>query len=294
VWQGARRVARGRRVRGTWGAKRRHLDAIVEMIRAAVDVEIIVLYRNHARGDWVEDVRGQKFSDYDILVIVDSPAKVEDIDLWSSIRDRADNLVRRNHVQIIVHDIGDVNQQLEHGWYFFVDVEKEGIMLYNAGRHSLAEARPKTQAERRAFAPQCFDEYMGTADDFYSSGLTLIEKGQNKTAAFQLYQATEHYYKCAILVITAYWPKEHNIKYLGKQCTNIDPAFCDIFPVNPRAEKRRLELLKEAYVKARYSLTWRISREDVEVLAQRIAVLREQARTVCQAYIDWLRDQPEP
>ncbi len=39
---------------------------------------------------------------------------------------------------------------------------------------------------------------------------------------------------------------------------------------------------------------WRISREDLEVLAQRIAVLRARTQTVCQAYIDSLRDQPAP
>ena len=75
---------------------------------------------------------------------------------------------------------------------------------------------------------------------------------------------------------------------------SLDPAFRDIFPVKPSAEKRRLELLKDAYVKARYSLTWSISREDLEVLAQRIAVLRERTSAVCQAYIDSLSDEPAP
>jgi hypothetical protein len=54
--------------------------------------------------------------------------------------------------------------------------------------------------------------------------------------------------------------------------------------------KRRLELLKDAYVKARYSLEWTISREDLEVLAQRIAVLRERTQAVCQAYLESVRD----
>jgi predicted nucleotidyltransferase/HEPN domain-containing protein len=272
--------------------KQRQLDGIVRMIRAAVEVEMIILYGSHARGDWVEDMRGHKFSDYDILVVVDSQAKVEDVDLWWRLRDRLDRAIRPNEVQLIVHDIADVNQQLANGWYFFVDVEKEGIMLHDSGRHVLAEPRPKTRAERHLFAQQCFAKYMGTADDFYASGLLHIEKGRNETAAFLLHQATEHYYKCAILVVTAYWPKEHNIKYLAKLGAHLDPALRDIFPVKPRAEKRRLELLKEAYVKARYSLEWRISREDLEVLAQRIAVLRQRTQAVCQAYIDSLRDQP--
>jgi predicted nucleotidyltransferase/HEPN domain-containing protein len=274
--------------------KRRQLDAIVKLIRAAVEVEMIILYGSHARGDWFEDMKSGKFSDFDVMVIVATRAMAEDIDLWSSIRDRADHVVRRNHVQIIVHDIEDVNRQLEDGWYFFVDVEKEGIMLHDSGRHVLAEPRPKTRAERRQFAQQCFREYLETADHFYSLGLDAIAKGWNKTAAFLLHQATENYYKCTILVLTAYWPKEHNIKYLGKLCANLDPAFRDIFPVKPQAEKRRLELLKDAYVKARYSLTWTISREDLEVLAQRIAVLRERTSAVCQAYIDSLSDEPPP
>ena len=274
--------------------KQRHLDLIVKIIRAAVDAEMIILYGSHARGDWVEDVKGRKFSDYDVLVIVDSEAKVEDIDLWWRLRERLDRRTRPNEVQLIVHDIADVNQQLENGWYFFVDVEKEGIMLYDSGRHVLAEPRPKTLAERRVFAQQCFREYLDTADEFYSHAISGIEKGENETSAFLLHQATEHYYKCAILVVTAYWPREHNIKYLAKLGAGLDPAFRDIFPVKPRAEKRRLELLKEAYVKARYSLEWRISREDLEVLAQRIAVLRERTQAVCEAYIESLRDQPAP
>jgi predicted nucleotidyltransferase/HEPN domain-containing protein len=274
--------------------KQRQLDTIVKTIRAAVEVEMIILYGSHARGDWVEDTRGHKFSDYDVLVIVDTRARAEDIDLWSNIRDRCELLVRRNHVQIIVHDIDDVNHQLEDGWYFFVDVEREGVMLHDSGRHTLARPRPKSRAERRAFAQECFREYMETADRFYALGIISMEKDWNKTAAFQFHQATENYYKCAILVLTAYWPREHNIKYLGKVCANLDPAFRDIFPRRPPAEKRRLELLKEAYVKARYSLKWRISREDLEVLAQRIAVLRERTQAVCQAFIDSLDEQPAP
>jgi hypothetical protein len=79
-----------------------------------------------------------------------------------------------------------------------------------------------------------------------------------------------------------------------KRRAGLDPALRDIFPVKPRAEKRRLELLKEAYVKARYSLTWRISREDLDVLAQRIALLRERTQVVCQAYIESLGDPAAP
>ena len=44
----------------------------------------------------------------------------------------------------------------------------------------------------------------------------------------------------------------------------------------------------------RHSLTRHISREALEVLAQRIAVLRERTQARCHAYIEALRDQPQP
>jgi predicted nucleotidyltransferase/HEPN domain-containing protein len=265
--------------------KQGYLARVVGFIRAAVNVEMLILYGSHARGDWVDDRKTGYYSDFDVLAIVDTAAMAEDFELWWRLRERLDRMAHRNRVQLIVHDIAYVNRQLEEGWYFFVDVEKEGVMLYDSGRHTLAEPRPKTPAERRVFAQKCFREFMETADRFYFYGLQGIEKGWNKVAAFQLHQATEHYYKCAIIVLTTYWPMEHNIKYLGNVAAGLDPAFRDIFPRRPNAEKRRLELLKDAYVKARYSLEWTISREDLEVLAQRIAVLGDRTRSVCEAYI---------
>jgi hypothetical protein len=112
------------------------------------------------------------------------------------------------------------------------------------------------------FAQQCFREYMDTADDFYTSGLNLIERGRNKRAAFQPHQAAEHYLKCAILAVTAYWPKEHNIKYMARLGVGLEPVLRDIFPVKPRAGEAALGAARGGIREARYSLTWRISRGD--------------------------------
>jgi uncharacterized protein len=144
------------------------------------------------------------------------------------------------------------------------------------------------------YAQHCFREYFETASRFFSFGLTGIKNGWNKMAAFQLHQATENYYKCAILVITAYWPKQHNIEILGNQCAGLSPAFRDIFPLATPDDERRFELLKEAYVKARYSLTYTISREDLEALARHISVLHERTEAACKEYIASMQPPPEP
>ncbi len=271
--------------------KRRHIETIVTLIREAVEVEMIVLFGSHARGDAVYDPAGGYFSDYDILVIVAEELTVENHNLWSSLEERFHNITGPTPVGMIVHDIGDVNHQLEQGWYFFTDVKNEGIVLYDSGRYELAEAKPRSVAQRRVYARRCFQRYYTSADEAFEYAMDGIKKGRNAWAAFHLHQATEGYYKCTLLVLTTYRPKLHNIETLGQRCLNLDPAFRYVFPRDNPDSDRQFKLLKAAYVSARYSLSYRISIEDLEALAHRIVILRERTQEVCERFIESLRDQ---
>lgn len=51
-------------------------------------------------------------------------------------------------LSLIVHDVDDVSRQLELGGYFFGDIKKEGVVLHDTGRITLAEAKEKTPDER--------------------------------------------------------------------------------------------------------------------------------------------------
>jgi hypothetical protein len=46
--------------------KQRQLCAITRIIRATADVERVVLFGSHARGDWVEDRASGYLSDFDV------------------------------------------------------------------------------------------------------------------------------------------------------------------------------------------------------------------------------------
>lgn len=89
--------------------------------------------------------------------------------------------------------------------------------------------------------------------------------------------------------IHPYLPKTHQLDELGKKCGDLHPAFRDIFPGSgpgsgPRAtpeDRARFELLEAAYVDARYSMTYSISREDLDLLA---ACVREPCTRTDDAY----------
>jgi predicted nucleotidyltransferase/HEPN domain-containing protein len=268
--------------------KQTQLQGIVQIIRELAEVEMLILFGSHARGDWVEDPENGYFSDFDLLVLVQTEGMADSDKLWSRVRDRAQNLTRDVPVSIVVHTVKDVNQKLERGQYFFTDIHQEGIVLYDSYRHQLAEPRKMTAEQRRAFAQECFESYFERGNQFYANFEFNLQNAWYQVAAFQLHQAAENYYKTVTLVFTAYRPKDHNIENLGNKCGKLHEAMRGIFPRGPTAtpeDEARFKLLKAAYVDARYSMKYRISREDLEILAGHVRTLRARTERACREHI---------
>ncbi|MFO0759262.1 MAG: HEPN domain-containing protein [Byssovorax sp.] len=266
--------------------KQAQVRALGELIRAEAKVEMVILFGSYARGDWVEDPVGDYFSDLDVLVIVKSRTLVDKLDLWSKIEDRARRITRPTSLSLIVHDIKDVNGQLEKGFYFFSDIKKEGIVIYDSGQSELAEAKERTPAERKAQAQLWFDQWFESANEFYGYFEFGLGKGATKSAAFQLHQATERLYHCVLLVLTAYKPKVHNLEDLGKRAGDLHPSLRHVFPRGTPEDDRLFKLLKRAYVDARYDPTFTITREELDAIAVHVRELRSRVEAVCRERID--------
>jgi len=87
---------------------------------------------------------------------------------------------------------------------------------------------------------------------------SALKKEYYNTAAFLLYQAVENYYNTLPLVFTDYKPKTHDLEELRTRATDINAAFKDIFSKRTKEEKRLFELLRKAYVDARYNKDYKI------------------------------------
>src|SRR5690606_39119979 len=109
-------------------------------------------------------------------------------------------------VNFIVHTLQEVNDGLAHGRYFFMDIRRDGIALYQAVDDELHEPKPKTPEQALAMAQEYFDEWMPSASDFYDGYRDALGRGKLKKAVFDLHQATERMYHCVLLVCTFYTP----------------------------------------------------------------------------------------
>ena len=185
-----------------------------------------------------------------------------------------------------MHDLREVNKALRRGQYFFTDIHKEGILLYDSKRFELAKAQKLSPEERKQTAEEDFKYWFKSAREFYDDFKSNLEKRRYSKSAFELHQATERFYMTVLLVFTHYKPKEHDIKILGKRVSNLDPRFLPIFPRRTPEEKRLFELLQKGYIDARYNPKYKITKKELEYLAERVRQLQKLTKMICRERIE--------
>jgi len=247
----------------------------------------IVLFGSFARGDWVADPKGRYFSDYDLLVVVSDRRLTDTLEFWAKADDHLMRAVAIEKsisapVNFIVHDLQDVNEQLRHGRPFFVDIARDGIALYQMEGVELEQPHHLSRAKRQLEARRYFDHWFPSAAGFQrNAGYALRDRDLN-LAAFLLHQATERYYHCVLLVLTLYSPKSHKLNFLRSQAESHDSRLIEAWPRSTRFGNRCFELLRRAYVDARYSPHYQVTPEELEWIEERIDVLRSLVRQICE------------
>jgi len=238
----------------------------------------IILYGSYARGDWVHDPISRYFSDFDLLVIVDHE-DLTDIEFWEKVNEELMEQwtlgAMRTSTELIVHSLDDVNFKLEHGRSFFIDIVREGVVLRDTPGVKLSDPQPLAPATALEETIEHVETWKESFDGFKMSADFLIERGTTKLAAFNLHQATESLYQGLLLVLTLYAPRSHNLVHLRKITEPLEPRLREVWPQETKFQKRCFELLRAAYVKARYSRHYRITEEELAYLAERIELLRQ-------------------
>jgi predicted nucleotidyltransferase/HEPN domain-containing protein len=272
--------------------KQEELETLTKIIVEQVPAEMVILFGSHARGDWVEDFQEhtEYVSDYDILVVTKDRKSAKDDKKWWNLNKKINSNDEHTKVTIIQHSIGFVNDKIERNQYFFVDILKEGIMLFDSGKFKLSEPKNMNPEERQKKAKEQFKPWFESANLFLDGFEFYFLKGENnsapyKIAAFELHQATERYYTSILLVFTDYKPKIHDIEELGNQVSKQHPDFAKVFPKNTDEEKKLFQLLRKAYVDSRYDMNYKIEKEELEYLSDRVKLLKELTERICNERI---------
>jgi len=263
------------------------LDEITKEILATLNdkVVMIILFGSYARGDWVHDEyrEGNVIyiyqSDLDIMVIVKKKySNISRIRMESEIENRLKKkgllgaryvIEEQPSVSLVIESIADVNKHLGDNRYFFADVKKEGVVLYDSEEYKLEEPRDLSWEERREIARQEYDIWFEGGSKFFIGVNAYLKEDEYSLAAFELHQATEHFYNAILLVFANYKYKGHDIKKLGARAGNYNADLLTIFPCATKEQEEMFELLRDAYIKARYDRDYKITREQLLLLCAR-------------------------
>lgn len=289
--------------------KRRELARVVEVLFAEFEDALkgknaphrkqgrilkVILFGSYARGDWVDDPVGGYTSDYDLLVVVNHEELTETLEYWAKAED---HLVRDyNHTHkltapanFIVHSLCDVNKRLKKGRPFFVDIVRDGVALYEAPDQPFEHPESLSPAEALVEAKQHFEKWLPSSKAFFSMAQHAAAEGNPNEGAFAFHQATERLYHCVLLTLTLYSPKSHKLNFLRSQAERLEPELIEAWPRDTKADQRCFELLRRAYVDARYSPHYKISPDELAWISGRITILEALVRQVCETRLALMR-----
>lgn len=279
-------------------SKRNNLTYVVDVLRDELEqvtgfangtkkhgrILKIILFGSYATGKWVNNPAYGYVSDYDILVIVNQQELVEEYKIWDLAEDRIGLRVRQP-LNILVHTLEDVNHALIQGQYFFTDIKKQGIVLYESDKRELAEAGNLTPQEYKAVAEKHYSLWLASAKEFYFQYNNAVNALYYKNAAFQLHQSAEHCFSCLLLVLTNYKPYTHNLTRLNSLAISQDERIAEVFPQDTKMHRSRFQLLKKAYVEARYSEHYEITKDELLWLGERVRLLQDLTEILCKEKI---------
>lgn len=259
-------------------------------------IAMIILFGSYARGDWVSDeytkghITYSYQSDLDIMVVLKKGKHIAYAEPRIEKRLEKelvhDLFSKKPWITLIFESINYFNRQLENGRYFYSDIKKEGVLLYDSGEFSLSEARELSFEQRRAIAKEDFEQWFESGSEFLIDALNAIQRNSLNRGAFYLHQATESFYSAIMLVFSGYKIKLHDIRKLGSLAGNYNAELWQVFPHSSVDQRQAFKLLERAYIEARYNKEYKITREQLLFLIERVQKLQNLTERICQEYIN--------
>ncbi len=265
---------------------------VATILEEVLNVEMIILFGSYARGNQVAFDRQMEYgistsyrSDYDILVIAsrikNEPVFAKKLNGVGAIfKEKAKSDIR---LEIVYKTVEKVVDFLEKGDFFYSEIRREGIALYDTGSFILPEPRDPEMIELERQVKDFFQDFFHKGERFLKTAREFdYPDGEYKMASFHLHQACESFFYAISLTFNQYKPKEHDIRMLIDFNKRYSQEIVKIFPRETAKNEHLFELLRASYVQSRYNKEFVVHKEDVEVLMKWIERFRDLTFDICE------------
>lgn len=278
--------------------KQRDLRQLIQIIREEIrDVVMIILYGSYARNTYTDydqkieyGVKTYFMSDYDIMIVTEQRMGNNEHAVYARILRRFfENKAWEihTHPQFINESISELNKALDKSRYFYTDIKKDGVMLYDNREYKLTRRRKLNYVEIAEMAQEYFDDKFPFANRFFANAKRDRLDDELRMSAFNLHQATENYLRTIPMVFILYGYKEHDLSFLMNECKKHTLEIYKAFPQDTEEERRLFKLLQDAYVQARYNKNFMVTVADIDAIISKIELLRDITEKVCKERISY-------
>ncbi|NNV18890.1 HEPN domain-containing protein [Ochrobactrum pseudogrignonense] len=235
---------------------------------------------------------GKFHADFKLLIIVNSEFFVSPR-IWKRAEERISREIKvtgnlSTQINFLVHSIMYINDHLANGNPFFVQLVQSGYMIYEAPGSLLVEPPPADPEFARKEMRRDFCHWFSSASRRIELAGEAFERGFYREAAFDLHQSVERLYHCVLGVKTMYNPKSHRLAFLRSHAERIAPRLTNVWCDGTGFAKRCFDRLDRAYIGARYSRTYEITREELLLITAGVKALQEAVEATCLEHLSKL------
>jgi len=184
-------------------------------------------------------------------------------------------------IKITYHAYGSIYDLLIKGHIFFSAVCKPQNCLYK--KYTLAWL-PKMSSDRQVAAIEraltLFKYNIGKVEHFLNGVEYCLQNSQSEMAAFMLHQACEQTYRLMLLIFRGREYKSHDLKGLKNHLNHYIIGLTGIFDPSNKKENLLLDILQEAYIKARYDHTYYMEKHLVIFFQEKTKLLIEKTKDI--------------
>jgi uncharacterized protein len=220
------------------------------------------------------------------MVITKKPTQEKNLRLSMEINEKIEKDHEiEGHFNIIIEDVHHVNKMLEESRYFYIDIKNEGILLYDSEKYTLSEAKNIDEKRRKEIQEEDFEMWMKDANVFFGHYKFDFKNKDYRIGAFSLHQTTEKVMTAYLLVKTGYKPKTHDLEIIYRKVKEESNLFDPFFDFADEKDNHHFELLRKAYIEARYSKTYKITREELLYIESKIPPMIDLVNKLCTEVI---------
>ncbi len=261
--------------------------------RSKMPVVMVWLFGSYSRGDFINrrnvdehGVISVYNSDLDLLLIVEQ----EGLN-YKAIRRLYMSLHDTPYVQtdphLVFENTDNFDQALREGDFFYVDVIKEGRLLWDGG-HPLVETVDLQPRLRRRKAEAYFRDWYRLATGLKNGAEYHYQTGEYPLTLLNLHQMAEHLLHALHLVWSNYKIRTHELEKLTREATAFYSPILQWIDHATLEEVELFQLLEDAYVGVRYKPeSFRVSQQQAEALLEKVGSLQ---RTIYHACLEKLNE----